>query len=103
MNETVVGCLLGTSVGDALGLPYEGMAPGRAFRVFGDLARHHFLFGHGMVSDDTEHVCLTAQAVLKSDGDPEEFARHLARSLRWWLLGLPAGIGLATLRSILKL
>lgn len=103
MNEAVVGCMLGTSVGDALGLPYEGMAPGRALRMFGDLTRHHFLFGRGMVSDDTEHVCFTAQAVLKSHGDPEKFARHLAWSLRWWLLGLPAGVGFATLRSILKL
>jgi len=31
------------------------------------------------------------------------FGRSLAWKMRFWLLGLPAGIGLATLRSILKL
>jgi ADP-ribosylglycohydrolase len=31
------------------------------------------------------------------------FRTQLARSLRWWLLALPAGVGFATLRSIGKL
>lgn len=56
-----------------------------------------------MLSDDTEHACMTAQALLVSDRDAAGFARSLAWRLRLWLLGLPAGIGRATLRSILKL
>ena len=56
-----------------------------------------------MVSDDTEHACFVAQALIRSKGDVHEFQNQLARSLRWWLLGLPAGVGFATLRSILKL
>src|SRR5207253_9331292 len=35
--------------------------------------------------------------------DPEAFQRCLAWKLRLWLLGIPAGIGFATLRAILKL
>ena len=56
-----------------------------------------------MVSDDTEHACMTAQAWHAARGDPGAFECALARSLRWWLLGLPAGIGRATLVSIVKL
>lgn len=98
------GCLLGCAVGDALGLPCEGLSPQRQKRLFADLSRYHFLpSGHGMVSDDTEHLCLVAQALLRSGGEPLAFQRTLAWQLRWWLLGLPAGIGLATLKGILRL
>lgn len=56
-----------------------------------------------MGSDDTEHACLTAQALLRSANDANAFTRSLAWQLRFWLLGLPAGIGSATLRGTLKL
>jgi len=94
---------LGTAVGDALGLPYEGMSPGRAQRMFPDPTKHHLLFDKGMVSDDTEHTAFVAQAIIRSRGDVDEFQKQLARSLRWWLLGLPAGVGFATLRSVIRL
>jgi len=102
-KESMIGCLLGTAIGDALGLPYEGMTGSRGGRMFPDRDLFHFLHGYGMVSDDTEHACFTAQAIIGAKGDPKEFERRLAWSLRWWFLGLPAGIGLATLRSILRL
>jgi ADP-ribosylglycohydrolase len=57
----------------------------------------------GMVSDDTDHADLTASALLECPDDPAGFARSLGRKLRWWLAGLPAGVGLATARAILKL
>jgi len=97
------GCILGAAVGDSLGLPYEGVSPRRAIRMFPCRERHHFLFGRGMISDDTEHTLMVAQAIVDSGGDPERFAQALARRLRRWLLALPAGIGLATLRSCFKL
>ena len=102
-RDAIVGCILGTAVGDALGLPYEGLSPRRASRVFKERGRHHFLFGRGMVSDDTEHTCLVAEAVLEAQGNPQVFAQRFAWSLRWWLLGIPAGVGLATLRACLRL
>ncbi|GAK50904.1 ADP-ribosylation/Crystallin J1 [Candidatus Moduliflexus flocculans] len=97
------GCIIGAAVGDSLGLPYEGLSLRRASRLFPRRERHHFLFGRGMISDDTEHALMVAQAVIDSGGDPERFSKSLARRLRWWFLGLPAGIGLATLRACLKL
>jgi len=57
----------------------------------------------GMCSDDTEHTVMVAQAYLFSDGDVNRFARDFARRMRWWLLRIPAGVGLATLRACLKL
>src|SRR3954466_3589018 len=101
-SQATVGCLLGTAVGDSLGLPFEGLGARRAARLLGDPLLHHLLPGKGMVSDDTEHACFTARALLLSNGDAKAFGRHLASSLRWWFAGLPAGIGLATLRAILK-
>jgi ADP-ribosyl-[dinitrogen reductase] hydrolase len=56
-----------------------------------------------MVSDDTEHTCMAAQALVASGGEVTVFVKDFARRLRYWLLGLPAGAGRATLRACLKL
>ncbi len=56
-----------------------------------------------MVSDDTDHTFFVTQALLSNSIDPQKFKRSLAWKLRWWLLGIPAGIGFGTLRAILKL
>jgi ADP-ribosylglycohydrolase len=102
-GEAVAGCMLGTAVGDALGLVCEGLSKNRQKRWFPSLDGYHLLFGKGLCSDDTEHTCMIAQSLLVSGGEEESFARDFAWRLRWWLAGLPAGIGLATLRSIVKL
>ncbi len=102
-RRAIEGCLLGTAVGDALGLAGEGLSRARLARLFPDLSRPHFLGRRGMVSDDTEHTCFVAQALIGSAGEPSAFTQALARSLRLWLLGGPAGIGWATLRATLKL
>lgn len=61
------------------------------------------LFGRGMVSDDTEHAFFVAQSLLTSSKDAAVFRRGLASRLRWWFVGLPAGVGMATARACLKL
>lgn len=99
----IVGCLLGTAVGDALGLPYEGVSRQRLHRLLGSPDRHRFILGRGMVSDDTEHTCIVAQSLIASNSDVEVFRKDFARRLRWWFAALPAGIGRATLRACLKL
>lgn len=102
-TEAAVGCMLGTAVGDALGLACEGLSRDRQRRWYPSLDGYHLLFGKGMCSDDTEHACMVAQAIIVSGGEEESLERDFAWRLRWWLVGLPAGIGLATLRSIVKL
>lgn len=102
-QEAIIGCLLGTAVGDAMGLACEGLSASRQAKLFPDVERFHFLFGRGMISDDTEHTCMVAQSLIVSAGDSDNFVKNLSWRFRWWLLGLPAGVGFATLRSILKL
>ncbi|HXI71469.1 MAG TPA: ADP-ribosylglycohydrolase family protein [Verrucomicrobiae bacterium] len=103
LRDRFAGLLFGTAVGDALGLPAEGMSRGRIQRMWHGQWRHRFLFGRGMVSDDTEHTLFIAQALLTHPDDAVAFQLCLAWKLRLWLFGLPAGIGLATLKAILRL
>jgi ADP-ribosyl-[dinitrogen reductase] hydrolase len=53
LRERLTGVLLGTAVGDALGLVCEGMSAKRIARRFGRLDRFHLLGRTGYVSDDT--------------------------------------------------
>lgn len=101
--DHILGCLLGTAVGDSIGLPYEGLSRRRAERLLGPPVRQRFLGKWGMVSDDTEQTCLVAQSLIEAGGDSQKFQAALARRLRWWLLGMPAGIGLATLKATIRL
>src|SRR3954465_809146 len=101
LEISLAGVLVGTAVGDALGLPLEGLSRRRQARLFPPPLRHRFALGRGMISDDTEHTFVVAQSLLDSPDDPARFQRQLARRLRWWLAALPAGIGFATLRAIL--
>ena len=108
MNETEIqdrvrGILLGTAVGDALGLPAEGLSRKSIEKLGWSNWRHRLIFGRGMLSDDTEHTLFVTQALLKYDSDPVAFQKSMAWKLKWWLLGIPAGIGFGTLRAILKL
>lgn len=102
-RESIIGCLLGTAVGNALGLPYEKLSRNRIYQAHTPIQGHAFILNKGMISDDTEHTCMVAQSLLRSNGDTAKFAHYLAWQLRFWLLGLPAGIGLSTLKSTFKL
>lgn len=104
LEDRIEGCLLGMAAGDALGLPREGMSARRAQRLFGAAPLRHMLWpGHGMVSDDTEHAALTLCALRRSGLEPDRFVQQLAWGLRGWILSVPAGVGLATLRACGKL
>jgi ADP-ribosylglycohydrolase len=102
-EDRLAGILLGTAVGDSVGLPAEGLSPRRRQRLFPGSWRQRFLIGRGMISDDTEHTLMVAQSLVAHPDDATAFARSLAWRLRWWFLGLPAGVGMATARACLKL
>ncbi|HEX6962581.1 MAG TPA: ADP-ribosylglycohydrolase family protein, partial [Lacipirellula sp.] len=100
----ILGCLLGTAVGDACGLRLEGLSRHRAKRMYGRTPiRPELIFGRGFCSDDTEHTQMVGYALALAKGEPTEFQRQLAGQLRRWLLTVPIGVGFATLRSCLKL
>ncbi|MFZ2958625.1 MAG: ADP-ribosylglycohydrolase family protein [Candidatus Ozemobacteraceae bacterium] len=102
-EDSIVGSLLGTAVGDSIGLPMEGLSPTRIPRMFPGKTRQRLFFGRGMVSDDTDHACLAALALTRAPKNHEDFGSSFAWYLRFWGLAIPAGIGFATLRSIGKL
>lgn len=102
-SDAVLGCLLGTAVGDALGLPSERLSKRRIAALWKDDLRHRFILGKGMFSDDTEHTLMVAAAMLAHGTDAAAFQRTFAWKLRWWMLALPAGVGLSTAKAILRL
>lgn len=101
--STILGALIASAVGDALGLHREGMTARRGVRMFPNPDRYYFLGNRGATSGDYDHASMTVEAFCASGGDPDAFARELARRIRVWAACVPGGIGLATLRSSLKL
>jgi ADP-ribosyl-[dinitrogen reductase] hydrolase len=97
--------LIAQMIGDSFLLPYENLNKKLAQKRF---AKYHFKqslcfgLGYGMTSDDTDHMLMTAQALLEHD-DVDAFQKSLARKLKWWLMTFPAGIGKATLQSVMRL
>ena len=102
-EDAVVGCLLGQAVGDMMGTTAENLSPRRVAKMFHNLNRPRLFFGYGTVTDDTEHAIATLLAVRASSQSVEAFRQSLAWRLRWWFLYGPPGIGLATLKSCIKL
>ncbi len=103
LENTLAGCLVGTSIGDALGLPAEGLSRSRQSRMFPGLEEYHFFLNRGMTSDDSEHTLMLTQALISSRETPEKLRQRFSWKLRFWLLGLPAGLGATTLKACLRL
>lgn len=103
LRERFAGVLLGTAVGDALGLPAENLSSDQIRRRWKGPWKMRLIFGRGMISDDTEHTLMVAQALLEHSDHPAAFQRALAWKLRWWFAGLPGGVGLATAKACAKL
>lgn len=101
-DPKLAGTLLGTAVGDALGLAAEGMSAKRIARRWGRVDRYHLLGRTGYVSDDTEQAALVAQSLARHPDDAERCAAAFRRSLVGWFWRLPWSIGLGTVRACLK-
>lgn len=97
--ERLARTLLGTALGDALGLAAEGMSARAIARRFGRVERFHLLGRTGYVSDDTEQSALVAQSLARHPGDLERCVRAFRRSLFGWFCRLPWGVGRATVRA----
>lgn len=100
--ERLAGLLLGTALGDALGLPAEGMSAPLIRRRFGAVERFRLLGATGFVSDDTEQAALVAECLLREAEDPAACAAAFRRALVRWFLRLPFGVGRATVRASLR-
>jgi ADP-ribosyl-[dinitrogen reductase] hydrolase len=102
-SDRLAGTLLGTALGDALGLPAEGMSARAIDRRFGRVDRFRLLGRTGFVSDDTEQAVLVAQSLARHPDDADRCVRAFRRSLLGWFARLPWGVGLATVRSCLRI
>lgn len=103
LRDRYAGILLGTAVGDALGLPMEGMGPRAVARSFPTIDRYALLGGTGFVSDDTEQTALVAQSLARHPTDLDACLRSFRKALLGWFLRLPWGIGWGTLKACLKI
>ncbi|MBI5882488.1 MAG: ADP-ribosylglycohydrolase family protein [Elusimicrobia bacterium] len=103
LADRLKGTLLGTAVGDSLGLPAEGLSAETILRRFGRMERFHLLGRVGFVSDDTEQSALVAQSLARHPGDLHACVAAFRRSLLGWFLRLPWGIGLATVRACCRM
>ncbi|GAA3931172.1 ADP-ribosylglycohydrolase family protein [Litoribacillus peritrichatus] len=99
--QSIEGSLLGLMLGDSIGLPYEGLSPRRIQKLTKGEFKQSLILGKGMVSDDTEHAIITARSLCKTES-PTLFGKSLAWGLRWWFARLPAGVGMATGRALIK-
>lgn len=102
-RERYAGVLLGTAVGDALGLVTEGLSAKTIARRFGRVDRYHLLGRTGFVSDDTEQSALVAQSLARHPDDLDACVAAFRRSLLGWFLRLPWGLGMATLRACVRI
>jgi ADP-ribosylglycohydrolase len=102
-TDRLAGTLLGTALGDALGLPTEGMSARAISRRFGRVDRFRLLGKAGFVSDDTEQAALVAQSLARHPDDVGLCVRDFRRSLLGWFCRLPWGVGLATVRSCVRI
>jgi len=101
--DCIHGCLAGGALGDSLGLPYEGLSSNRGFKLLGEPFPNRLFWGYGLVSDDTEHACLTAISLINSQAQVSRFRDQLASSLKVWFLCLPPATGIATAKACMRL
>lgn len=103
LRDRLRGVLLGTAIGDALGLPFEGMSAAAIARRAAPLDRYRLFGARGFVSDDTEQSALVAQSLARHPRARAECVRALERSLLGWFARLPWGIGWGTLRACVRI
>ncbi len=104
MYDHLSGVLLGTAVGDALGLFMEGLSSKTIASWFPSGIDRYYLLGNiGFTSDDTEQSALVAQSLIRYPDDYMKCTRAFQMSLLGWFCRLPFGIGRATSLSCLKM
>ncbi len=103
-EKSIEGLLLGTSVGDAIGLGRDGLSRNSTLRIMGRGPLDYCLIpGVGIVSSETHSMLMTLQSILRSRSQMELFRRNFAMRLRFYLFSLPVSAGRATLLSAMRL
>lgn len=102
-KDAIHGLMMGVAIGDAIGLPREGLSRLTSLRMFGRPALvFRLLPGVGIYSDDTHLMLMAAQSILRSHSEWRPFSRSYLGRLAWYPYSLPAGAGRATILAALK-
>jgi len=102
-KDAIHGLMMGVAIGDAVGLPREGLRRRVALKLFGrPKLAYRLLPGIGLYSDDTQLMLMAAQSILRSLSEWRPFGRSYLHRLAWYPLSLPAGAGKATMLAALK-
>jgi ADP-ribosylglycohydrolase len=101
-QKTIKNSILGTALGDSIGLPFEALSRQKIAKKNPTFQKQSLFFGKGMFSDDTEQTLSVAQSLIESYDNVELFQKAMRRRLQLWFLAIPAGIGFATMRAIVK-
>lgn len=82
LQEKFKGALLGTFVGDALGMPVEGWPPQTIARKYGQVRKMlEARLGKGTYTDDTQMMIAVAESLVTCHGfDGEDMARRFVQS-----------------------
>jgi len=102
MKNKIYGSIMGTALGDSIGLPFEALSRKKIAKKKPTFENQTLVFGKGMFSDDTEQTLAVAQSLIESYDDEALFKKKMSKRLQLWFLAIPAGIGFATIRAILK-
>jgi len=94
--------ILGTALGDSIGLPFEALSRQKIAKKNPTFQTQSLFFKKGMFSDDTEQTLSVAQSLIESHEDVELFKKAMRRRLQLWFLAVPAGIGFAIMKAIIK-
>ncbi|SFV68162.1 dinitrogenase reductase activating glycohydrolase (draG) [hydrothermal vent metagenome] len=102
LQQKIYGSIMGTALGDSIGLPFEALSRKKIAKKKPSFEEQSLFLGRGMFSDDTEQTISVAQSLIEGHGDSSYFKKVMRRRLQLWFLALPAGIGFATMRAIIK-
>ncbi|AEH06583.1 ADP-ribosylglycohydrolase family protein [Methanothermococcus okinawensis] len=105
-KNKVLGCVLGTAIGDALGMPAEGMTKNEIISNYGRIEeylppKNHFknILNAGDYTDDTEQTICLIRSITKEGFDKNLFVKELIK----WYKNNPIGIGPTSKKAIEKL
>lgn len=91
-QEHIHGVLLGTAIGEALGLARNGMSRRSALKLYGrPPVGYRYLPRIGVYGDHTRLMLINAQALLNSRSDSGGLRRAFQGRLSWYLLSVPLG------------
>jgi len=102
-KDSIHGLMMGVAIGDALGLPREGLKRRIALKMFGRPSlSFQLLPAIGLYSDDTQLMLMAAQAMLRSRSEWRPFRKSFLRRLAWYPLSIPVGAGRVTIVAAFK-